>query len=180
MPPKAKVEYLTIDTLKLIWENDFLPSIKNEFQSQLESVRGEIKTLSKKCIDIEKSQNFMSREFENLKESLQTTKKHVTEAVQSIKKLEMRLEAAEKAIYDQQVLTDSLQQYQRRDCIEITGVPSTPDEDPKRITVEVGQLMGIDVSESHISIAHRLPATRKVPNRIIAKFVHRDKKDEFF
>ena len=55
MPPKAKVEYLTIDTLKLIWENDFLPSIKNEFQSQLESVRGEIKTLSKKCIDIEKS-----------------------------------------------------------------------------------------------------------------------------
>ena len=74
MPPKAKVEYLTIDTLKLIWENDFLPSIKNEFQSQLESVRGEIKTLSKKCIDIEKSQNFMSREFENFKESLQTTK----------------------------------------------------------------------------------------------------------
>jgi hypothetical protein len=50
----------------------------------------------------------------------------------------------------------------------------------KRITVEVGQLMGIDVSESHISIAHRLPATRKVPNRIITKFVHRDKKDEFF
>jgi hypothetical protein len=92
----------------------------------------------------------------------------------------VRLEAAEKAIYDQQVLTDSLQQYQRRDCIEITGVPSTPDEDPKRITVDVGQLMGIDVSESHISIAHRLPATRKVPNRIVAKFVHRDKKDEFF
>jgi chromosome segregation ATPase len=108
MPPK--VEYLTIDTLKLIWENDFLPSIKNEFQSQLESVRGEIKTLSKKCIDIEKSQNFMSREFENFKESLQTTKKHATKAVQSIKKLEVRLEAAEKAIYDQQVLTDSLQQ----------------------------------------------------------------------
>ena len=53
----------------------FLPSIKNEFQSQLESIRGEIKTLSTKCIDIEKSQNFMSRKFENFKESLQTTKK---------------------------------------------------------------------------------------------------------
>ena len=37
----------------------FPTQFKNEFQSQLESVRGEIKTLSKKCIDIEKSQNFM-------------------------------------------------------------------------------------------------------------------------
>jgi hypothetical protein len=54
-------------------------------------------------------------------------------------------------------------------------MPPKANEDPKRITVEVGQLMGIDVSESHISIAHRLPATRKVLNRIIAKFVHREK-----
>jgi hypothetical protein len=53
----------------------------------------------------------MSREFENFKESLQTTKEHVTKAVQSIMKLVVRLEAAEEAIYDQQVLTDSLQQY---------------------------------------------------------------------
>ena len=40
--------------------------------------------------------------------------------------------------------------------------------------------MGIDVTEHHISTAHRLPSTKKMPNRIIAKYVHRDKKDKFY
>ena len=41
-------------------------------------------------------------------------------------------------------------------------------------------MMGIDVTKHHISTAHRLPSTKEMPNRIIVKFVHRDRKDEFF
>lgn len=66
----------------------------------------------------------------------------------------------------------SIQRYQRCNCIEITGVPVSPTEDLKRIVVEVGEMMGIEVNKNHISVGHRLPATKKVPNRIIANFVH--------
>jgi hypothetical protein len=49
----------------------------------------------------------------------------------------------------------------------------------KQIIVEIGQLMGMELTEHHVSIEHPLPATRSIKNRLIAKFVHRDVKDEF-
>ena len=120
------------------------------------------------------------KDYDNFKESLQTVKKHVSETSQKIKNLEERLQTTEDNTYNQQVLVDNVQQYQRRDCIEITEVPVLPTDNPKQIVVEVGELMGIDVTEDHISTAHRLPSTKKVPNGIIAEFVHRDKKEEFY
>jgi hypothetical protein len=41
-------------------------------------------------------------------------------------------------------------------------------------------MLGIEVKEHHISIAHRLPPTRKIRNRIIVKVVHRNMKEEFY
>ena len=96
------------------------------------------------------------------------------------KSLFKRIQTAEDNIYDQQVLIDNVQQYQQCNCIEIAGVPVSPADNPKRIVVEIREMMGIDVTEHDISTAHRLPSTKKMPNRIIAKFVHRDKKDEFY
>ncbi len=40
--------------------------------------------------------------------------------------------------------------------------------------------MGVEIEKQHISTAHRLPPTRKVKNRLIVKFVHRDIKDAFY
>ena len=76
---------------------------------------------------------------------------------------------------------DHLQQYSRRDCIEINGVPVPPLDDPKQIAVEVAELMGIDeITVHHISTAHRLPRTKTVPDRLIVTFVHCDMRDKFY
>ncbi len=177
MPPKSKAEALTVASLKQIWESELLPSIKKEFKTDFDNIKDEIKVLNDKCVKIEGSQGY----FDNFKESLQTNKKHVAEASRKIKKLGERKQTAEDNIYDQQVLIDNVQQYQRRDCIEITEVPVfSLADNPKRTAVEIGEMMGIDVTKHHISTAHRLPSTKEMPNRIIAKFVHRDRKDEFF
>ena len=50
----------------------------------------------------------------------------------------------------------------------------------KQIIVEIGQLMGMELTKHHVSIAHPLPSTKNIKNRLIAKFVHRDVKDEFY
>lgn len=51
----------------------------------------------------------------------------------------------------------------------------------ERIVVGVGELLGIEDSKEHgISIAHRLPPTKKVQDRIIAKFIRRDMGDKFY
>ncbi|CAB4026782.1 Hypothetical predicted protein [Paramuricea clavata] len=81
---------------------------------------------------------------------------------QSTKKQVSELDL-EKVLKEQDVKLDEMHQYSRRDCIEITGIPVTSNDNPKQLTVELGELMGIaNISEHHISIAHRLPSTRNV------------------
>ena len=72
---------------------------------------------------------------------------------------------------------DATQQYLRRDCLEITGIPVIPLENPNRLVVELSSALDIDLNEQEISTAHRLPPTKKVKERIIVKF---DKRNEIY
>ena len=55
-----------------------------------------------------------------------------------------------------------------------------PVDNPKQLVLEVSSLIGVEMDASHISTAHRLPDTKKTKNRIIVKFVHRDKREEMY
>ena len=43
---------------------------------------------------------------------------------------------------------------------------------------EVGSLAGVEIDDRHIAAAHKLPASKNVKNRLIVKFIQRDKKEE--
>lgn len=73
-----------------------------------------------------------------------------------------------------------MQQYLRWDCIEITGITILPLDNPKQLVLELGSLIDVSISEHQISTALRLPDIKKVKNRIIVKFVQRDKREEFY
>ena len=75
---------------------------------------------------------------------------------------------------------DETQQYLRRDCLEITGVPITSHDNPKQLVKEIGTLIGAEIDDSHIAAAHRLPDSKNVKNRMIVKFLQRDKREEVF
>ena len=73
---------------------------------------------------------------------------------------------------------DARQQYLRRDCLEITGIPIIPQDSPNKLVAEISSALDVDLDENEISVAHRLLPTKKVKDQIIAKFVRRDKRDE--
>jgi hypothetical protein len=75
---------------------------------------------------------------------------------------------------------DELEQYSRRDCLEITGIPAAVNENPAKLVQELSEVIGLDLVESDISIAHRLPSTKKVKDRLIVKFSRRVKKHEIY
>ena len=52
---------------------------------------------------------------------------------------------------------NDLEQYSRRDCIEIRGVPYTQDESTDDIVEKVGEIIGVELVSDDISISHRLP-----------------------
>ena len=59
---------------------------------------------------------------------------------------------------------NELEQYTRRDCMEIRGIPeisSDTREDTNEIVVELGRKIGVDLKKEDISTSHRLPSKRK-------------------
>jgi hypothetical protein len=172
---------LNKDTFMKLWMEELQPTILDRIRDKIKPIRDNIQAVKAKCDQIESSQAFLAEKYDSMLESLQSTKKQVSELDQSLKQKEKKIDELEKVLKEQDVKLDEMHQYSRRDCIEITGIPVTSNDNPKQLTVELGELMGIaNISEHHISIAHRLPSTRNVKDRLIAKFVHREMRDEFY
>ena len=82
--------------------------------------------------------------------------------------------------FNVEVKLDELEQYARRDCLEITGIPVVPNDSPPLLVKEMSEIMGVNLNENDISLAHRLPPTKKVKDRLIVKFTRREKRDEIY
>ena len=67
----------------------------------------------------------------------------------------------------------------RRDCLEITGIPFVPNDSPALLVKEMFEIMRVNLNENDISIAHRLPLTKKVKDRLIVKFIEERKEAKF-
>ena len=178
--------YLNVNDLRKIWKEEFLPSIKRELKSDLEALRTSIKTLTARDNGIEKSLSFISEKYESVLKTLkslnQTTntlgKKHaqLTKIADSLAERANRVEQAVRI----DGAIDEVQQYSRRDCLEITGIPILPEENPKQRIKEIGTLIDVNVEDANLAAAHRLPDTKNVKHRLIVKFVHRDKREEMY
>ncbi|XP_068749173.1 uncharacterized protein [Montipora capricornis] len=97
----------------------------------------------------------------------------------TLNKVDISLKSVTKANND-------LEQYTRRECVEIRGVPQKPDESTNTIVKEVGKAVGVEISDIDISVSHHLPPSKLYKNRkpgpppIIVKFVRRDTKSAFY
>ncbi|XP_022188927.1 uncharacterized protein LOC111047474 [Nilaparvata lugens] len=69
---------------------------------------------------------------------------------------------------------DELQQYSRRNNVEIYGVPTTQGENVSKIVLDVCKSVGMDISKHSIDACHRLKKRNNRPTSgIIVKFVRR-------
>ena len=179
--------YLNVNDLRKIWKEEFLPSIKRELKSELEALRTSIKTLTARVDGIEKSQSFISEKYESVLKTLkslnQTTNtlgKKDAELTKIADSLAERANHVEQAVYRIECAIDEVQQYSRRDCLEITGIPILPEENRKHVIKEIGTLINVNVEDTHLAAAHRLPDTKNVKHQLIVKFVHSDKREEMY
>ncbi|XP_039291285.1 uncharacterized protein LOC120352976 [Nilaparvata lugens] len=73
----------------------------------------------------------------------------------------------------------NIEQYTRKNNLEISGIPVTPQEDVRHIVKDVGAALGCDMQVSQIAAAHRVPSYNKErPPAIIVNFYNRDTKEE--
>ena len=76
--------------------------------------------------------HFLSNEYDNFTNTLQTRKQNVLELSNRLKAAEEKLQTIDDIIDEQ----DDVQQYIHCYCVEIIGVPTSQVDDPKQIAVE--------------------------------------------
>lgn len=81
-------------------------------------------------------------------------------------------------VSDLQERMRNIEQYSRKNNIEVSGIPNTPKEDIKSIVKDLGAALGVEVQPSHIAAAHRIPSYIKdrIP-AIVIQFHDRDIKE---
>ena len=71
-----------------------------------------------------------------------------------IKVLKSALHTMESRVNHLMSVCNDLEQYLRREWVEVQGIPVAKDEDTNNIVVKVAELMGIEIEENDISISH--------------------------
>ena len=125
------LNYLTIEAFKELWTKELLPSIKKEICSELADVKRDLAKLSSKCDEIEQSQNFLSDQYDTILQTLQTANLSIQSAQKDIQYLQKQTSNNQKLATMQEKEIDDIQQYLRRDCIEIIGIPVTSQDNAK-------------------------------------------------
>ena len=79
---------------------------------------------------------------------------------------------------------NDLEQYTRRDCLEILGIPLPEDsrlEDTNDMLLQLSQKMDIPLERNDISVSHRIRSSRaSVDPAIIVKFVRREMRESLY
>ncbi|XP_046674625.1 uncharacterized protein LOC124363418 [Homalodisca vitripennis] len=72
----------------------------------------------------------------------------------------------------------NLEQYSRRNNVEISGIPATTNEDVNKIIQDVGTAIGMEVQKEDITAAHRIPTYKKerIPS-VVVQFRERSLRD---
>ena len=141
-----------------------------------------IKPLNDKIIELTKSLDFLSSKYDDL-----LAKSNVLET--SNKSLQQENQLLRSQVSNQEHITtqissnlNDLDQYIRRDTLEIKGIPVTRDENTDVLVSSVGVLADVNIQPEDITISHRLKAPKdaKFPPSIIVKFVQRSLRDKLY
>lgn len=154
---------------------EFLVNVIESFKAE---VFQELKNHSSQLNDFKKSLEFFSakmdehtKTMELIKEQNKTINKENEILKRSNAELVKNMSVLEAKVRD-------LEQYSRRDNIEVNGIPKTNGEDVKEILKVLGRAIGMEVDSSAVVAAHRVPSYNKTRTpALIARFNTRELRD---
>lgn len=130
--------------------------------------------------EIKENQNFISGKFDELLGEINTLQ-------EDNKKLKLENKAMKQQVADLSLKVensiqdrDSLEQYTRRENLEIHGVPITKDEDTDALVKKVAGLIDVEIDQSDISVSHRQSGKKNSTPFIIVRFVRRNVRDNLY
>ena len=156
---------ITTERLKKILDEKL-----NPLSEQLKEALATVKTLNTKIEQMEDTFGMLQEENKALKQEQVSLKAQVLRSANDLK-------LVQKSIND-------LEEYTRRNCLEIRGIPLPEDsrvEDTNDIVLQLSQKMGIPLERNDISVSHRIRSSKaSVDPAIIVKFVRREMRESLY
>ena len=161
---------------------------KEQLESILEKkLEQKLAPIKKSFEELHKLVVFTSGQYDALLSNVTSCEKENSTLKDENKILKSALGSLETSLKSLLKANNEQEQYSRRECVEIRGVPERAGESTNHLVKEVGRALGVEVTDNDISVSHRLPPskahkTKKPvgPPPIIAKFVRRDMKEAFY
>ena len=166
---------ITKEELVTILDEKLEEKFQRKFDELKQQIDHKLAPLQKMVDEVMETAKFINAKYDDL--------------VKEQKALKLALHTIEAKFYSLAKAHDDLEQYGRRECVEIRGIPVPSDpksEDTNAVVKSVGDLMGISVTDNDISVSHRMPQSKRYkgkqrgPPAIIAKFTRRVTKDKFY
>ena len=150
--------------------------------------------------ELKSSASFLSDQFDVITKRVGQLEQNLLTVQQENNFLKSEVGRLSKSAIDLASEMNDIEQYSRRECVELTGLPEEPGEDTTKLALKVGSLMGLDLDDTDISVSHRLPKSNfdasyssrlrdgtarnidpalKFP-KVIVKFVRREVKEAFY
>ena len=114
-----------------------------------------LEALSFKTAGLEESQRYISKDFEDQKRKMAEITKKNKQLENENAQLNNRITNLEKLVSTEQEKRIQLEQYERREMVEIRGIPMEQGEDCIRITEQICALVGM-TNNDIVEIAHRI------------------------
>ena len=115
-----------------------------------------IKNLNEEAAELQKAQELICEKYEDLTKDYGAALSANKHNVREWKKLNKKtVDLQNKS--NEELKLDELEQYERRQNLELEGVPYEKNEDVTQIALDLAGTISVDLVEKDISIAHRLP-----------------------
>ena len=138
-------------------------NLKNDVNTQISDFKSEVNT---KVLELEKTVVFVANKFDTQEQKIQELQDELGRAINS------QLESS-----------DALEQYSRRNCLVLHGIPESANEDTDALIREtISQHLGVEVKARDLDRTHRIGAKRSNASGrpIIAKFARYDVRARVF
>ena len=129
----------------------------------------EVKCKTVKIDNIEQSINFLSEKYDDLLSKVAEMDQTNKSLINENKFLRESLHDSKNQLDQLKQEVNNMEQYTRRECLEIRGVPVQPDENTNQIISNIRELIDVDVSDNDKAVSHRLAVEKRKSNSYSSK-----------
>ena len=106
------------------------------------------------------SVTFIADEYDDLYRKVS----EISQLSNNISNLQLSVNAINNRQTETELQLDQLEQYGRRENLEIHGIPVTKNENTRRIVKDLAISLNVELDDTHISTCHRMPSPRTPRN----------------